>query len=155
MTWIKTRAFLAASSLIVPPIQVYAAAEGGHWWDAFSWLGDIANFIKYLIVPPENYFHNRLALLNNMVNEKFGGLGQLYQTLNDFFIKLSDPAPASLAFTMPNNFLWSGSSGFRVDVFQCAAPYISLLRGFLTAAFFLLTVIVCYHKIRTFFTEEG
>lgn len=135
--------------------NILLAADGGQWYDAFSWFGDVANFIKYLVVPPENYFHNRLALLNNLINEKFGGLGQLYQTLDDFFHKLASPAAVRLKFTLPDNFLWPGSSGFTADLFTSAGPYISLLRGALTAAFFLLTVITCYHKLRTFFTEEG
>lgn len=125
-----------------------------HWYDAFSWFGDIANFVKYLIVPSENYFHNRLSLLNSLVNEKFGGLGQLYQTLDDFFHRLSSPAPIEFEFTMPDNFLFSGFKGFSVDFFANAAPYINFGRSLLTAGFFLLTVIICYHKIRTFFTEE-
>lgn len=85
------------------PVTAYAS-DGGHWYDAFSWFGDIANFVKYLVVPPENYFHNRLSKLNSLLNQKFGGLGQLYQTLNDFFRKLANPAPVSLTFTLPDNF---------------------------------------------------
>ena len=72
------------------------------WWDAFSWLGDIANFIKYLFVPSENYFHNRLSYLNSLCNQKFGGLAQLYQTMNDFFGRLGNPGSAELRFRIPN-----------------------------------------------------
>lgn len=145
--------FSAVFLLTSLPVTAYAV-EGEHWYDAFSWFGDIANFIKYLFVPSENYFHNRLSKLNGLCNQKFGGLAQLYQTLNDFFGKLSNPAPASLDFTIPDNFFWQGYSGFSMNFLQSAGPYLNLLRSVLTAAFFLLTVIVCYHKIRTFFTEE-
>ncbi len=81
---------LAAAILAASLTSVYAAEER-HWWDAFSWFGEIANFAKSLIVPPANYFHNRLSKLNDLVNVKFSGVGQLYQILNDFFYKIGDP----------------------------------------------------------------
>ena len=52
---------IAACVLLVP---AFAADGGKHWWDAFSWFGEIANFVKSLVVPPANYWHNRLALLD-------------------------------------------------------------------------------------------
>jgi len=131
------------------------AEETRHWWDAFSWFGDVAHFVKSLVVPPANYFHNRLSHLNDMVNEKFSGLGQLYQILNDFFYKLGDPAPAELTLRIPNNFLFRGYQGFSVNFFGAAMPYIRFLRTVLTAAFTVFTVVVCYHKLRTFFIGEG
>lgn len=131
------------------------ADETHHWWDSFSWFGDIANFVKSLVVPPPNYFHNRLSKLNALVNQKFAGVGQLYQILNDFFYKLGDPAKANITLRIPNNFLFSGYQGFSVNFFGAAAPYIKFLRAFLTASFSIFTVVVCYTKVRTFFTEAG
>lgn len=131
------------------------AAESRHWWEAFSWFEDVANFIKSLVVPPANYFHNRLARLNGMINAKFAGLGQLYQTLDQFFRKLSDPSPISFTFRIPDNYLYRGHKGFSLDIFSIATPYLRFLRSFLTACCFLFTVVICYHKLRTFFTEEG
>ena len=131
------------------------AAESRHWWEAFSWFGDVANFIKSLVVPPANYFHNRLAKLNGMINAKFAGLGQLYQTLDQFFRMLADPAPISFTFRIPDNYLYRGHKGFSLDIFSIATPYLRFLRSFLTACCFLFTVVICYHKLRTFFTEEG
>lgn len=145
---------LAAAILAVSFTAAYAAEER-HWWDAFSWFGDIANFVKSLVVPPANYFHNRLAKLNGLVNEKFSGVGQLYQILNDFFYKIGDPASADLTLRIPNNFLFSGYRGFSLNFFGAATTYISFLRTFLTACVSVFTVIVCYHKLRTFFTGEG
>jgi len=107
---------LAVCVLLIP---AYASeTQEKHWWDSFSWFGDIANFIKALVVPPENYWHNRLAKLNGLVNAKFSGLGQLYQTLNDFFYKLGDPALAEFKFQIPDNFLYPGYKGFSLDFFQ-------------------------------------
>lgn len=134
--------------------SVYAAEEQ-HWWDAFSWFGDIANFVKSLVVPPANYFHNRLSKLNDLVNEEFAGVGQLYQIMNDFFYKLGDPAPADMTLRIPNNFLFSGYRGFSLNFFGPASPYIKFLRSLLTASFSIFTVVVCYNKLRSFFTEAG
>lgn len=143
----------AVFALVIP---AYASeTTERHWWDAFSWFGDVANFIKSLVVPPANYWHNRLAKLNSLVNAKFSGLGQLYQTLNDFFYKLGDPAPADFKFRIPDNFLYPGYKGFSLDIFSITTPYLRFLRSFLTACCFVFTAVICYHKIRTFFTEEG
>lgn len=131
------------------------AAESRQWWQAFSWFGDVANFIKALVVPPSNYFHNRLARLNGMINAKFAGMGQLYQTLDQFFRKLADPAPIAIPFRIPDNYLYKGHHGFSVDIFAIVSPYLRFLRSCLTACCFLFTVVICYHKIRTFFTEEA
>ncbi len=141
---------IAACFLFVP---AFAVDEKKHWWDAFGWFGEIANFIKFLVVPPANYWHNRLMVLNNMINTKFAGLGQLYRTLDDFFRRLSDPAVGQLVATIPNDFLFRGYRGFSVDFFGAAAPYIRFLRAVLSGTCFLFTAIVCYHKVRTFFTE--
>lgn len=143
---------LAAGTFTVSAFA--AESSGGHWWDAFSWFGDIANFVKYLVVPPPNYFHNRLAKLNGLVNEKFAGLAQLYQTLNDFFYKIGDPAPVDFKVKIPDDFLFQGYQGFSMDFFAAATSYLQFLRAFLTAACFILTAIVCYNKLRKFFTEE-
>mgnify|MGYP001028454877 CR=1 FL=1 len=142
---------IAACVLLVP---AFAADGGKHWWDAFSWFGEIANFVKSLVVPPANYWHNRLALLNSMVNAKFAGLGQLYRTLDDFFRRLSDPAAGQIIASIPDDFLFRGYRGFSMNFFGAAAPYIRFLRAVLSGACFLFTAIVCYHKVRTFFTEE-
>jgi len=147
---------LLVLAFLVFTVPVYAAeSSDSNWWDAFGWFGDIANFIKYLVVPPENYWHNRLAKLNGLINAKFSGLGQLYQTLNDFFYKLGDPAPVDFKFKIPDNFLYPGYKGFSLDIFSITGPYLRFLRSFLTACCFVLTIIICYHKIRTFFTEDG
>ena len=146
--------FLLAVLLLAVPAFA-ADSSGGHWWEAFGWFKEIANFFKFLVVPPENYWHNRLAKLNSLVNTKFSGLGQLYRILDQFFRVLADPAPAQLVVSIPDNFFFQGYQGFSMDFFASAAPYIRFLRSALSGSCFLFTIIVCYHKVRTFFTEEG
>ena len=54
-----------------------------------------------------------VARLNGMINVKFAGLGQLYQTLDQFFRKLADPAPIAIPFRIPDNYLYQGIRAFR------------------------------------------
>ena len=75
--------------------------------------------------------------------------------INDFFRILSSPPDVSLNLTIPNNFLFPGYRGTRVDIFITARPYIDLIRNVLNASACLFTAITCYHKLRHFFTEEG
>ena len=75
--------------------------------------------------------------------------------LNDFFYKIGNPAPADFKVKIPDNFLFQGYRGFSMDFFGSATPYLQFLRAFLTATCFILTAIVCYNKLRKFFTEEG
>lgn len=126
------------------------AAEGG---GIFSGLTSAANFIKRLFVPAPNYFHNKLGALSAHVNDRLGGLGQLYQMLHGFFSELSHPLTNGLTFRLPNNYFFAGFRGFSVDVLQSARPYIQLLRDVLTAAYCLLIATICFHKLRTFFSE--
>ena len=156
---VSKRKIVLLAVLIVVVLSLFLlpayASESHSWWESFGWFGDIANFVKSLVVPPANYFHNRLAKLNGLVNAKFSGLGQLYQILNDFFYKLGSPAQAELSIRIPNNFLFPGYRGFSMNFFGAAQPYIRFLRNVLTASCSIFTVVICYHKIRTFFTEEG
>ena len=47
-------AALAVLALLALAVPAYAE-ESTPWWDAFGWFKEIANFIKALVVPPENY----------------------------------------------------------------------------------------------------
>lgn len=114
------------------------------------------NFIKALFVPSDNYFQNKIQVLNEKVNAKLGGVAYLYNMLDSFFKTLSSGAPnTDLKFSVPNNYLYSGYKGFDFDFLYSAKPYIKLLKDVLTAACYLLTGIICYHKLRTFFSASG
>ena len=127
----------------------FAAEEGG----VFSGLESLANFVKRIFVPAPNYFHNELGSLSGHVNERFAGLGQLYQLLHGFFSELSHPVTSGITFKLPNNYFFAGYRGMSIDFFQLAKPYISLLRDFLTACYTLIVAIACFHRLRTFFRE--
>ena len=116
-------------------------------------LADIYQAAKNIFVPKEDYFHNKLKHLNDLVNDRFAGLGHLYLMLNDFFKRLNNPKEASLTFTLPDNYFFAGSGGFTGDLLLSARPYINMLRGVLNGAICVYTAIVCYHKLRKFFSE--
>ena len=143
-------AVLVAFTLSVPVLAADGQSRG-----FFDTLADIGTFIRDLFVPDGNYFNDQLSSLNDHVNSRFAGLGQLYQMINDFFKVLSSPPDVSLSLTVPNNFLFPGYRGTKVDVFTSARPYIDFMRNVLNASACLFTGIVCYHKLRHFFTEEG
>lgn len=128
--------------------QFAFAADG-----LFGWLGDLAQFIKRIFVPDPNYFHNRLQELNDLINSRFGGLGDLFLILYHFFSALKSVPSVSISLTIPDDFFFPGFQGFSANFLAGAAPYVSLLRNVFTASCILFTAIVCYHKLRHFFTE--
>ena len=119
----------------------------------FGTLADIYQAAKNIFVPKEDYFHNKLKLLNDLFNDRFAGLGHLYLMLNVFFKRLYNPKEASLTFTLPDSYFFAGSGGFTGDLLYSAKPYINMLRGVLNGAVCIYTAIVCYHKLRKFFSE--
>ncbi len=119
----------------------------------FDTLADVYQAVKNIFVPKDDYFHNKLNRLNNLVNDRFAGLGHLYLMLNSFFKRLNNPKEASLTFTLPENYFFSGSGGFTGDLLYSARPYINMLKAVLNGAVCIYTAIVCYHKLRKFFSE--
>ncbi len=116
-------------------------------------LADVYQAVKNIFVPKEDYFHNKLNHLNNLVNDRFAGLGHLYLMLNSFFKRLNSPKEASLTFTLPENYFFAGSGGFTGDLLFSARPYVNMLKAVLNGAVCIYTAIVCYHKLRKFFSE--
>lgn len=143
-------AILVAFTLSVPVLAADGQSRG-----FFDTLADIGMFIRNLFVPDGDYFNDQLSSLNDHVNSRFAGLGQLYQMINDFFKILASPPNVSLNLTIPNNFLFPGYRGTSVDVFASGRVYIDFIRNVLNASACLFTAITCYHKLRHFFTEEG
>lgn len=142
--------FLVVAFLFTLSVPALAVEESGGF---FSGLVDIGIFIRDLIVPDSNYFSNSLSDLNDHVNDRFGGLAYLYLMLNDFFKQLGNAPAVALNVSIPNHLFFPGYRGMSLDFFVGAKPYISFLRSFLTAATCLYTAIVCYHKLRLFFSE--
>lgn len=135
-------------------VVAYAAdADGGIVESIFSGLKEAANFLKRLIVLDANYFHNKLGDLSARVNERFGGLAYLYLMLNDFFTSLRNAPTIEFMMNIPNNFLYRGYKGISLNFFTSAKPYISFLRGTLTASSCLFTAVICYKKLLTFFNR--
>ena len=143
------------SILVAFTLSVPVLAADGQSRGFFDTLADIGMFIRNLFVPDGDYFNDQLSSLNNHINSRFAGLGQLYQMINDFFKILASPPDISLRLTIPNNFLFPGYRGTSVDVFASGRVYIDFIRNVLNASACLFTAITCYHKLRHFFTEEG
>lgn len=115
-------------------------------------FGTILEFIKGIFIPSKDYFHTQISRLNDKVNEKLGGLGYLYRTIDNFFDGLgSSTANADITFTLPNNYFYRGYQGMSIDFLTSARPYLKVFKDVLTAACCIFTAIVCYHKLRTLF----
>ena len=151
-----TAALLIAAALIcfpLPALAMDAPVSPPVTLSIFDTLADVYQAVKNIFVPKEDYFHNKLNHLNNLVNERFAGLGHLYLMLNDFFKRLNNPKEASLTFTLPENYFFAGSGGITGDLLYSARPYINMLKGVLNGVICIYTAIVCYHKLRKFFSE--
>ncbi len=116
-------------------------------------ISDVYQAVKNIVVPKEDYFYHKLDHINDLVNEKFAGLGHLYLMIHQFFTRLNNPQPASLSITLKDNFFYDGYQGMTFDFLSVAAPYISFFRLVTSAACCILTAIACYHKLRTIFRE--
>lgn len=145
--------FLFALLLIVSmSVPVMAADTTPNKTDSF--FAYVGNFIKYIFVPRDDYFNKQITQLNDRVNKKLGGVAYLYRTLDNFVKSLNMPnVNAELIFSIPVNFYFKGYKGLRVDALASAQPYIRLLKDVLNVFICILTVIVCYHKLRAFFNE--
>lgn len=147
--------FIVVSVLLLVSFSCVAFAAGdGIISSIFGGLSDIANFIKRIFVPDKDYFHNQLAIISKMTNDRLGGIAYLYNMLNEFFQELRNTPAAGLSFKLPNSFFFKGYKGFSFDFFASAAPYINFIRNVTTSAFCLFIAVACYHKIRTFFSEN-
>ena len=151
----KKSLIILAAVLVAFTLSVPVLAPDGQSPGFFDTLADIGMFIRNLFVPDGDYFNDQFSSLNDHVNSRFAGLGQLYQMINDFFKILASPPDISLRLTIPNNFLFPGYRGTSVDVFASGRVYIDFMRNVLNASACLFTAITCYHKLRHFFTEEG
>lgn len=140
---------LAAVLLFAFAVPAFATSGGG----LFSGLKDAANFLRRLIIPDPNYFHNQFADLSRRVNDRFGGLAYLYLMLNDAFETLKQSQTVDIIFKVPNNFMFRGYQGMSINIMQYAKPYTDLLRDVLNVVVCLITAIVCYKKLLTFFHE--
>lgn len=141
--------FLFMGLFCLLSLNVYADGETGI--SIFSGLGQVAQFIKGLIVPDENYFHNSLAALSKHLNERLEGVAFLYQMLNNFFRQLNNVPDVALNIKIPDNFFWGGYQGITIDFLKSARPYIKIIRDVLSPTACLFTAIACYHKLRSFF----
>lgn len=119
-----------------------AAAESSFW-------GGIGTFFVNLFVPADDYFVKKSAQLSAHVNEKLGGVADLYHMINDFFEAFDQARTSSFVFSIPG----TNYSGASVNLYMAAAPLIRVIKAMLTAAVCLITAIACYHKLRKFFKE--
>lgn len=124
------------------------AAAGSDGGGGFNLWG----FIKSIFVPGKDYFQNKMAVLNDKINRKLGGVAYLYLMINYFFKTLDSVPGASIKFSLPNGYFYQGYTGMSVDLLSYAGTYVKVLKDVLTASYCLFIAIVCYHKLRKLFS---
>lgn len=109
-------------------------------------------FVKSIFVPSPDYFQTKMAVINEKLKTKLGGVAYLYLMIEHFLTTLDSVPSADLAFTIPAGFWGSGSPGFsyRFDA-PATRPYIRVVRDVSTASYILMIAVWLYHKVRTFF----
>lgn len=144
---------IAFCIMIIFSFPAYASSPSFPVAFSFPSFHDLGDFFVSLFVPGEDYFNDNLRSLNDLINSRFGGLGELYQIINNFFSIFQSSRPAEITFSLPSNYFFPGYRGFSYNVFALAAPYISFVRNVLNSSCILFTAIACYHKLRVFFSE--
>lgn len=116
-------------------------------------FGTILEFIKDIFVPSTNYFNNKIAVLNNNINDRLGGVAYLFQMINSFFDTLKTAPLTEFNFSVPDGMYGSDYKGFSIDVFSMAKPFIRILRSVSIAFMCLFTGIICYKKLIKLFEK--
>lgn len=136
-----------AALLVLLSITAYAAdGEPGFWMSLWDW-------IKSVFVPSPDYFSNKMAVLNDKLNTKLGGVAYLFLMLRYFFKTLDTVPDAGLMLNIPSGFYFEGYSGLSLDLLTTARPFIRVFRGVSTGAICIFTAIAIYHKLRTMFEQ--
>lgn len=113
----------------------------------------ITDFIVHIFVPHSNYFNNKIAVLNDNVNKKLGGVAYLFHMITYFFKTMQNCPYTDFKVSMPEGFFYSGYKGFTQDVFLFAKPFIRLLRSVIVGFICIITAIACYKKLIVLFEK--
>lgn len=138
------KVIVVLSVILLLSAPVFASSgsnDNGGFFDSF--IG--------LFVPDENYFENKIEELNNRVNQKLGGLGYLYKTIESFFKNLNAAPSSEVDITLPNSF--SSGKPIKVNLFGMGSSFLPIARGAITCFMLLITAVVCYKKLITLFEK--
>lgn len=133
-------------------ISVFASDVSPTADEGFT-FGTILEFIKDIFVPSTNYFNNKIAVLNNNINDRLGGVAYLFQMINSFFDTLKTAPLTEFKVSVPDGLYGSDFNGIDVDVFSHAKPFLRLLRSSVIAFMCLFTGIICYKKLIKLFEK--
>lgn len=115
----------------------------------------LLDFIIGIFVPDSDYFKDWFNEILDAINQKAGGLGDLFTHVKNSLaeLKTSDNYDYSLKLTLPNNHFYSGFKGFSVDFLVSAQPYFKFLKPLFNGVLIIFTAIICYRKLTALFQE--
>ena len=116
----------------------------------------IGEFIKGLFIPDDDYFTNKTTELNNAFESKMGGLPYLISMLSSFWDSLGNHSQ-SFIFSLPSGHFFGSSSALNINLlgFEYSSFFLDLIRGIGNSLIVILTVIICFHKLRTLLAKDG
>lgn len=128
-----------------------AFATDRHITDSF--FAPITDFIKWLFLPSDNYFHNQLQKLSELFYARLGIFTYLYKLIRDFFAGFASLPTSQLVFSLPDDYFFTGFNGMSVNLLSTVNPYVKFLRDVLNAFCCVTTAVVTFKHIQVMFKD--
>lgn len=128
---------------IIDAIGSFLQAIVNALWEVIKWLADA---IKALFIPHEDYFPKAFARLQTKLNEKFGGVLGAGGYLRDRFASIQpyDGLEDSLMLEFPEEHLLGGIS---ISLLNGGSSLFSMLRGAFSGLLVIMTFAFCYKHL--------
>lgn len=117
-----------------------------------NWLGNfwqtLADTIKGLFVPSDDYFKSFFDEIKSAFDKKLGGLSEFVNSISESFSALKNvDGLSSFTITLPNNQFFYGYDGITVDILAKIKPLLSFLRGLFNSILVVSTCVFCYRRL--------
>lgn len=117
-----------------------------------SFWDKLKDFFVSLFVPSSGYITDWYKSISSAFNAKFSNLTALYTGLTGFFSGLHDES-SDLSFSVAADSLYDGNDAFSFNISDYFSDMFGFVKGVLTGLVVLCTIIVCYRRIISMFSE--
>lgn len=117
-----------------------------------SFWDKLKDFFVSLFVPSSGYITDWYKSISSDFNAKFSNLTALYTGLTGFFSGLHDES-SDLSFSVSADSLYNGNDAFNFNISDYFSDMFGFVKGVLTGLVVLCTIIVCYRRIISMFSE--
>lgn len=116
-------------------------------WLSIFW-DKLLELFKSIFIPSQDYFKNFFSDIKTAFENKLGGIGDVLDSINDMFIILKNvDSESELFITIPDNQLFMGYKGLKVNALYNIKPLTNFIRGVFNSILIVFTVIICYKKV--------